>query len=421
MDDDNRKHSDQFSASLPLPDDYKKPTPKDDKGQASAADLIRKKVDAAYAHEPDIEEEAEELEELDNEPSKKPAKSKHQAFIYNLTNSGRPLHEIQTAWHEYYAGLNDADKHEVWQEFYAVHSQTAHHPTVTHQIPKPASMPTNRRRQVAASVAAKAKTVRQKKLTKTVHIPPVEDVFEPAKTARRKQHQHFHSLLFGLGVGSVAILIFMFSFFNERIIAPFIQPSRSATNIPIINDAPVGADPEVVIPKINVEIPAIYDVNTINDDAIEAGLERGAVHYADTALPGQNGNVVIVGHSSGNVFNSGKYKFAFSLLRAMEKGDTFYLQKDGKRYTYQVYDKKVVKPTDVSVLGLSDKTATATLITCDPPGTSTNRLVIVGEQINPDPAANSTVATEPTKVAATAVIPGNSPTLWSRLVKWFQQ
>jgi sortase A len=139
-----------------------------------------------------------------------------------------------------------------------------------------------------------------------------------------------------------------------------------------------GNTPEIIIPKINVEIPVVYDVNTIEEAAVEKGLERGVVHYANTSLPGQDGNVVIFGHSSNNIFNPGKYKFAFVLLSRLENGDTFYLQKDGKRYTYQIYKKQIVNPSNVGVLTDAEKSATATLITCDPPGTSTNRLVVVG-------------------------------------------
>ncbi|MBX4201348.1 sortase, partial [Candidatus Saccharibacteria bacterium] len=382
---DDNKHGDKFNASLPLPDDNQKPkTSGGAAGSDQAADLIRKKVEAAYGHEPDAKEESEDIEQLGEQLHP----SKHQEFIYNLTNSGQPLHEIQTAWHEYYAGLPDDEKHQVWQEFYTVHAQASQHPAVTHTetvAPKPAKRHTPAHR---AKAAAKHKLadVQQKAASKP-------------KAKKPASNQHLHSLLFGLGVGSVVILIFLFSFFNERIIAPFIQPSRNVANIPIISDGTAGGNPEVIIPKINVEIPVVYDINTIEDSAVQKGLERGVVHYADTATPGQNGNVVIVGHSSNNIFNQGKYKFAFVLLSRVDIGDTFYLQKDGKRYTYQVYDKKIVKPSDVSVLGLADKPATATLITCDPPGTSTNRLVVTAQQISPDPVTNTAVATTQSQVA----------------------
>jgi LPXTG-site transpeptidase (sortase) family protein len=150
-------------------------------------------------------------------------------------------------------------------------------------------------------------------------------------------------------------------------------------------------------------------------------LSKKPWKYADTALPGQDGNLVIVGHSSGNIFNKGQYKYVFSLLRKLDDGDTFYLQKDSKLYTYQIYKKEIVKPTDVGVLApQSDSPATATLITCDPPGVSTNRLVVVGKQISPDPAANVQLASSG-QIASTktALIPSDSPTLWSRLTNWF--
>jgi sortase A len=402
MDHDNNTKGGQFDASLQLPNDgdSQKPNPQDD-SRNPAADLIRKKVEAAYNHEPDADDEIEEVKDL----SPKAGRSKHQEFIYNLTNSGRPLHEIQTAWHEYYAGLTDAQKHQVWQEFYNTQAQEAHHPALAHQEAAPARPHPRKPRAKAAEKIAKVKT-------KAKAVP-----------VKRKSaaNQTLHSLLFGLGTGSIVILIFLFSFFNERIIAPFIQPSRTVQNIPIISTSAVGQDPLVVIPKINVEIPVIYDVNTIDESAVEKSLERGVVHYADTAVPGQNGNVVIVGHSSNNILNPGKYKFAFTLLHDLQSGDTFYLQKDGKRYTYQVYKRQIVSPNDVSVLGLADKPATATLITCDPPGTSNNRLVVTAQQIDPDPVSNIAQTSQNKLATSGTIVPGNSPTLWSRLVSWFKQ
>jgi LPXTG-site transpeptidase (sortase) family protein len=399
----NDKDNDQFSASFQLPDDPKKPPAN------PAADLIRKKIQAAYSGEPDIEEEADDIKEL----GKKAPHSKHQEFIYNLTNSGRPLHEIQIAWHEYYAGLTDREKHQVWQEFYSTQAQAAHHPAVTHQevTPKPPKPAAHRTHQYSkAKLTEKIDKIKEVK-------PKLKHHTINHKSAAK---QSFHSLMFGLATGSIVILIFMFTFFNDRIIAPFIQPSRNTKNIPLISTNVVGPNSEVVIPKINAEIPVVYDVSSIDDAAIQDGLTRGVVHYATTPLPGQTGNVVIVGHSSGNIFNQGNYKFAFSLLRALDNGDTFYLQKDGKRYTYQVYNKHVVKPTDVSVLGPADKTATATLITCDPPGLNANRLVITAQQISPDPAADVASSTPQTVPNTASVIPGNSLSLWARMVKWFE-
>jgi len=60
------------------------------------------------------------------------------------------------------------------------------------------------------------------------------------------------------------------------------------------------------------------------------------------------------------------------------------------------------------------QTATATLITCDPPGTSLHRLVVVGEQVSPDPSANTQA--EAVDATAGSALPGNGPTLWGRFI-----
>jgi LPXTG-site transpeptidase (sortase) family protein len=398
---DNDKSA-AFDASLPLPSSDSNAAKKPD-DQNLAAELIRKKVAAAYAREPDIEVEEENLEEIGSEIKR----SKHQQFIYDLTSTGKALHDIQTAWHEYYLGLTDLEKHQVWQEFYSTQSQAAHHsglvPSMAPAADEGARKAATKKQSPAASPAS-LEEIRRAAVKKFRGRPQLS-----AKDSLR-------SLAFGLGIGCIVLLILLFSFFNERFIAPFIQPSRHVNNIPLISaGAPVSDKSEVIIPKINVEIPVVYGVDTVSESAVDTALESGVVHYADTAMPGQNGNLVIVGHSSNNIFNPGKYKFAFVLLSKLENGDTFYIQKDGKRYTYQVYQKKIVSPSDVSVLGPGDKPAIATLITCDPPGTSINRLVVLAEQISPDPVANI-AANDGNTVATTAKqIPGNSPSLWSRI------
>lgn len=240
-----------------------------------------------------------------------------------------------------------------------------------------------------------------------------------ARGKLRPKH-HIQSLLFGLSMGFVVVSIVMFSFFNERFIAPFITPSKTASASPIIIDPSqqVGPEAKVIIPKINVDVPVVYDVGTNDEKAIQNALEYGVVHYPGTAVPGQNGNVVVVGHSSNNLLNKGKYKFAFVLLNRLQIGDTITMQYGGKRYVYKVYETVIVKPTDVGVLGPTDKTASLTLITCDPPGTSINRLVVKAEQISPSPTANIAAANPAIAENVPEVVPGNAPSLFDRLFGW---
>lgn len=382
-----------FDASMPLPpDDNKK-----------AADLVRKKVEAAYKTEPKAATDAADTFFARDDSHFSP----HQKYLMRLTGSGKSLAEIQAAWHEYYAGLPDEQKHQVWQEFYASHAQASHYAQAMPQMvvgqmepekPKPKSLKTKRD-----------------------NADELAQDWDKTSLASLKPMQHLQSLLFGLGVGVVVVIIFLFGFFNERFIAPFIQPSRSVTNTPIISENAISnPNPEIIIPKINVELPVVYGMDSIVEQDVQKALENGVLHYADTPLPGQNGNVVIIGHSAVNLFVSGHYKFAFTLLRKLDNGDTIYLQKDGKRYTYQIYKKQTVKPTDVGVLGPAEKPSTVTLITCDPPGLNVNRLVVVAQQINPDPTRNIATNFNQNSIATkAAIVPGNSPSLWSKIWGWF--
>lgn len=379
------------------------------KAHENAADLVRHKIDELYAEEPDAKEEA--VDAIDAATPR----SKHQQYMYDLSRSGQSLAQIQQAWHDYYNNLNDKEKHEVWQEFYAQNKPEDGKPQVVH---------------IEHEVES---TDKPKRGAKNPHKKRVEPrsvgeikskILNSASANKRlKAKHHIQSMIFGLSMGALVVLILLFGFFNERFIAPFITPSRQVSSTPIIIDSSSSkatGPPKIIIPKINVEIPVVYDVKTIEEQAVEKGLERGVVHYATTPSPGEQGNAVIFGHSSNNIFNPGKYKFAFVLLSRLENGDIFYLTKGGTRYAYKVYRKKIVEPTDVSVLGGAGKKASATLITCDPPGTSLHRLIVTGEQISPNPSGNSN-STAINQTSEPQTLPSNAPSLWSRLFNWLSR
>jgi sortase A len=372
-----------------------------------AADLIRQRLEKIYAKEPDAKAEEAEVAELTERPSK------HQRFMQELTSSGKSLAEIQTAWHNYYVGLPDEEKHEVWQEFYSQHDRSSHYAqSQTHPIAPPEPKP--------PAMHRPSRPVRGR--TRTRSVGELRGQITRRATARGqiKAKHHLQSLMFGLGMGGFVLFVLLFSFFNERIIAPFITPSRHVSSTPIITDpnsTVAGPGDKIIIPKINVEIPVVYDEKSVDEAAVQKALENGVLHYPTTSKPGELGNAAFFGHSSNNIFNKGKYKFAFVLLKRLENGDLFYLTKDGTRYTYQVYDKKIVKPDEVSILSPTDKPAIATLITCDPPGTSINRLAVFGVQINPNPSGNKQSSVSSGEKAP-RILPSNAPSLWQRLRDW---
>ncbi len=369
-----------------------------------AVELIRKKVESLFGEEPSAKDEARGVVHTIRKE-----RSKHQEFVYQLTTSGKSLAQIQTAWHNYYIDLPEEEKQAVWSEFYSLHNKNSGGAGDTDEKPELESESLSHNSQQYKKSQAKTIAQLKRQVVKKVD-----------GRAKLKSKEHFQSLLFGLGMGSIAVLILLFSFFNERIIAPFITPSRKVSSTPIIIDqssVAVDPSPKIIIPKINLEIPVDYTQTSIDEAAVQRSLETGILHYPTTPTPGEKGNAALFGHSSNNIFNKGKYKFAFVLLNKLENGDIFYITKDGRRYAYKVYEKLIVKPTDVYVLGPKEKTATASLITCDPPGTSINRLVVVGEQISPDPNTNSDsdISSSPSQPKQ---LPSNAPSLWKKIKTW---
>lgn len=377
----------------------------DSKGNP-AVELVRQKLANLYKKEPDAKTEAIESYQAGKH------RSKHQMVMYNLSTSGRSLADIQTQWHEYYTGLPDEEKHQVWQEFYENQGQVSAFEMTRTPLQR-APAPTHHKKPKSPKLFA-GKSLEDPRTVGEIKNQLYDKVSAGGKLTAK---QHFKSLLFGLGLASLVGLIITFTFFNEVFIAPFISPSKSVSATPIIGNqtGDVGPESKIIIPKINLEVPVVFGMTTIDENQVQAELENGVVHYASTPNPGESGNVAIVGHSSNNILNSGKYKFAFVLLKKLEAEDTFFVQKDGIRYTYKVYKKEVVGPENIAVLDTQEKPNTMTLITCDPPGTSINRLIITAEQISPDPLANKPSTAIPVSEQEIEQLPSNAPSLWSRI------
>lgn len=165
-------------------------------------------------------------------------------------------------------------------------------------------------------------------------------------------------------------------------------PDISKKQIPAISLKIAPPDERVIIPRINQNVPVVgvssenlikRDWNALEKD-IQSALQDGVVHYPGTAQPGQNGNVVITGHSSYFAWDPGRFKDVFALLHQVEVGDEVIVYYNQKQYFYKVYDKKVVMPDQVDVLTQSGDNR-LTLITCTPVGTNLKRLVVLA---NPD-------------------------------------
>lgn len=129
------------------------------------------------------------------------------------------------------------------------------------------------------------------------------------------------------------------------------------------------------IPKLNIE----------NAKVIVGGedLKKSLIQFVPTSLPGENGNVVILGHSTlPQLYNTKDYKTIFTYLPALKKGDQVEVKLGDQTFVYKVYEMIVVKPDKVSVLNQRFDDSYLTLITCVPPGTYWNRLIVKAKLVD---------------------------------------
>lgn len=134
----------------------------------------------------------------------------------------------------------------------------------------------------------------------------------------------------------------------------------------------------ISIPKLKIESATVK----VGWRDADEDLKKSLLALPTSGLPGVYGNAVIFGHSALPQFSSPKsYTSIFTFLMDLKKGDEMYVDADGVRYKYEVIEKKVVEPTDLSVLEQRYDAAYITLITCVPPGTTWKRGIIRGRLV----------------------------------------
>jgi len=159
------------------------------------------------------------------------------------------------------------------------------------------------------------------------------------------------------------------------------------------------------------------------------GVAQFKIPGAD-AMPGQIGNLVISGHSAGDIYSNNQYKFIFSGLERLVDGDLIYVNYNSVRYTYKVYKRETVEPTNVAALVYKIDKPILTLITCTPLGSDRYRLLVMAEQINPSyeqkettEIANHETGTEDNgnaenKTPSSSIMPANERSFFDRVWRW---
>lgn len=222
-------------------------------------------------------------------------------------------------------------------------------------------------------------------------------------------------------LAGLIVAISIFGFFNSQLLSgkiAYYMYERNA-NVESLNaqleksQIDKGAPPKLIINDIDVKAPVIFGLTSNSETVFQKSLRNGVVHYPNTATPGRQGNVVIFGHSSGQWWAPGDYKFIFTHLDKLDINDRIFLEYEGARYIYRVSATKVVPQTDLKVLEQGTEN-TLTLITCTPVGTNSKRLIINARQTVPKPASfnQEESPTAPLQSASNTTLPANSSSFW---------
>ena len=125
-----------------------------------------------------------------------------------------------------------------------------------------------------------------------------------------------------------------------------------------------------------IEIPAIKVSLPIYHGTDATILEKGVGHLHGTSLPvgGMSTHAVLTGHTG--LSN----KKLFTDLTELAEGDIFLLNIMGEKLAYKVDEIKVVLPTELDDLYVTNGKDYCTLITCTPYGVNTHRLLVRGER-----------------------------------------
>lgn len=309
---------------------------------------------------------------------------------------------VQAHWQKY---------HSAWQQYYQMYYDRYYQSVVHQQLAEQSEKP-------AKNVETDT-SVSQEQAMSQLRSELLDKVRVHGQNIRRSRH--FVPVIVGLGV-ALSFLLVQYNQLMSATLLSFVIPastqSQDAYTDPASDNAiHVGPEPLLNIPAINVSAPVIYGLTTLDEPVVEKKLESGVVHYpipGANAVPGQIGNTVVLGHSANDVFVAGDFKFVFLHLDRLQKGDKFYLNYNSTRYTYAVTEKRVILPTQVSTLVLNNNKPMATLVTCVPVGTSAQRLLVIGEQIAPDP--NTAAAATPSESAQqTEKIGGQTSNFFERL------
>jgi LPXTG-site transpeptidase (sortase) family protein len=184
-----------------------------------------------------------------------------------------------------------------------------------------------------------------------------------------------------LGFAGAFVLLFALSFTMLAAADALPEPLVTTDSPEVAVDVVEVANPEmpvrVVADAIGMDV-AVSNPSTTNVHALDAALLRGAVRYPTTARLGEEGTVLLFGHSSYLPVVYNKAYKAFNNVQKLEKGDIISVASETAEYRYAVTGVRIADATE-DVVELQTTGKYLVLVTCDSFTAKTSRFVVTAE------------------------------------------
>lgn len=156
---------------------------------------------------------------------------------------------------------------------------------------------------------------------------------------------------------------------------------------PLLDDlgnpiTPVNNDFSLIVPKVGINAAVVPAVDPTNTQDYEEALRKGVAHASTSFFPDENGVVYLFSHSTNYEWFVRDLNAVFYLLKNLNEGDRIVLIYKNKQYIYQLREKRVVAPTDVSFMAPIEGKRMLILQTCWPPGSTAERLLLFSDLIS---------------------------------------
>jgi LPXTG-site transpeptidase (sortase) family protein len=211
------------------------------------------------------------------------------------------------------------------------------------------------------------------------------------KTQRRARKVLKHSGTFIFIVSLTATIIILLPFLgvgrnkptatHEKPL-PTVKVESEDIEAKVIKEATaLGLDAKfsLYVPKINAKSAVIDNVDLGKEKEYLDALKKGVAHGKGTHFPGQGGNIFLFSHSVSAPEYIKTYNAVFYDLKDLTEGDEIIIYFSGAKYVYKVSQKVITAPRDVSFLTKDYGGETLILQTCDPPGTTLRRLLVIAK------------------------------------------